>query len=669
MLCSTAEAQNRPDSVIASKPCLLAGTGEPLADGQVVELQAGPGQSDRHDEYRDADEDMRAERRIGIARSPCHLHIDQRIMRDIKRIGYFAEEFADGDGFGIRDAASGTHRDDQREDEQDHQRLIDAVEPRCRGIADMGHDQRRRNEQRTPPESAPHPDQCPEAREQQSREEGVQQAREALKKLEQTQAAYNHALGVLYLDATTAAPSDTWEGRGKTMEVMSQITYDLLVNDENDELLSYLEAHADELDAQTKREVEVLRKSYDQIHRIPAEEYVAYSVLINDAESVWHKAKPEDDFAAFAPYLEKIVDYNRKFAGYYHPEMAPYDALLNEYEEGMNVETLDAFFAQLRQTIVPLIEKIRATKQIDDAFLYRHYPVEIQRKLSDYLMEVMGIDRTHCGIAETEHPFTTNFNNKDVRITTHYFEDNLVSSMFSVIHEGGHALYELGADDCYNYTALAGGVSMGIHESQSRFYENIIGRSPAYVHAVFPKLKELFPEQLADVDEEMFYRAINKAEPSLIRTEADELTYSLHIMVRYEIEKQLIGGTLAVKDVPAEWKRLYKQYLGVDVPSDREGCLQDSHWSGGSIGYFPSYALGSAYGAQMLHKMQEEIGDIWPDVAKGDLSKVTDWLRSHIHRYASFKKPGELFESVCGKFDAKYYTDYLTEKYTKLYGL
>ena len=499
--------------------------------------------------------------------------------------------------------------------------------------------------------------------------ESVQQAQEALKKLEQTQAAYNHAMGVLYLDAATAAPSDTWEGRGKTMEVMSQVTYDLLVNDENNELLSYLEAHTDELDTQTKREVEVLRKSYDQIHRIPAEEYVAYSVLINDAESVWHKAKPEDDFAAFAPYLEKIVDYNRKFAGYYHPEMAPYDALLNEYEEGMNVETLDAFFDQLRQTIVPLIEKIRAAKQIDDAFLYRHYPVEIQRKLSGYLMEVMGIDRTHCGIAETEHPFTTNFNNKDVRITTHYFEDNLVSSMFSVIHEGGHALYELGADDCYNYTALAGGVSMGIHESQSRFYENIIGRSPAYVHAVFPKLKELFPEQLADVDETMFYRAINKAEPSLIRTEADELTYCLHIMVRYEIEKQLIGGTLAVKDVPAEWKRLYKQYLGVDVPSDREGCLQDSHWSGGSIGYFPSYALGSAYGAQMLHKMQEEIGDIWADVAKGDLSKVTDWLRSHIHRYASFKKPGELIESVCGKFDAKYYTDYLTEKYTKLYGL
>ena len=241
--------------------------------------------------------------------------------------------------------------------------------------------------------------------------------------------------------------------------------------------------------------------------------------------------------------------------------------------------------------------------------------------------------------------------------------------MFSVIHEGGHALYELGADDCYNYTALSGGVSMGIHESQSRFYENIIGRSEAFVHAIFPKAKELFPEQLAGVDETMFYRAINKAEPSLIRTEADELTYALHIMVRYEIEKKLIGGTLEVKEVPAEWKRLYQEYLGVDVPNDREGCLQDSHWSGGMVGYFPSYALGSAYGAQMLCKMQQDLGDVYADVAKGDLSKVTGWLKERIHRYASFKKPGQLFEEICGKFDAKFYTDYLTEKFRKLYQL
>ena len=499
--------------------------------------------------------------------------------------------------------------------------------------------------------------------------ESVQQAVAELKKQQEVMSAYDHALGVIYLDATTAAPSDTWEGRGKTMEIMSKIVYDLTADPANAELYDYLEAHKDELDDQTRRELEVVRKGYDQMHRIPAEEYVAYSVLMNDAQAVWAKAKNEDDFVSFAPYLEKIFAYNKKFAGYYNPDMQPYDALLNEYEEGLNTKTLDAFFAQLRSVIVPLIAKVKTAPQIEDGFLFRHYPVEIQRKFSDYLMEVMGIDRSHCGIAETEHPYTTNFNNKDVRITTHYHEDNLVSSMFSVIHEGGHALYELGADDCYNYTCLSGGTSMSIHESQSRFYENLIGRSAAFVHAIFPKVKELFPEQLADVDEEMFYRAINKAEPSLIRTEADELTYALHIMVRYEIEKQVLADQLEVKDIPAQWKKLYKEYLGVDVPDDRSGCLQDSHWSGGMIGYFPSYALGSAYGVQMLKKMQEGAGDVFADVAKGDLSKVTGWLKENIHCHASFKKPGALLEEVCGEFDAKYFTDYLVEKYSALYRL
>lgn len=499
--------------------------------------------------------------------------------------------------------------------------------------------------------------------------ESIDQAVQKLKKLQQILAAYNHAGGVLYLDATTVAPSDSWEGRGKTMEILTQASYDLMTDPENGALLTFLEENIHQLDPQTRREVEVMRKNYDQIHRIPAEEYVAYSVLLNEAQTIWNRAKNEDDFELFAPYLEKIVSYNKKFAGYYQPQMQPYDALLNEYEEGLTMQTLDAFFAQLREAIVPLIAKIRKAEQIDDSFLYHTYPAQQQRVFSDYLMQVMNLDKSHCGIGETEHPYTINFNNKDVRITTHYYENNLVSSMFSVIHEGGHALYELGADDCYNYTSLSGGVSMGIHESQSRFYENIIGRSEAFVQAVFPKLRELFPEQLAAVDEKMFYRAINKSEPSLIRIEADELTYPLHIMVRYEVEKQLIAGTLEVKDVSAQWNRLYKEYLGVDVPSNAKGCLQDSHWSGGSIGYFPSYAIGSAYGPQMLKKMEEDLGDIYENVAKGDLSAVTGWLKEHIHRYASFKKPGELFESVCGKFDAKYYTDYLTEKYTKLYNL
>ena len=499
--------------------------------------------------------------------------------------------------------------------------------------------------------------------------ESTESAVTALKKLERTLSAYNHAMGVLYLDATTAAPSESAEGRGRTMEILTQVTYDLTTAPENDELIAYLEAHREELDPQTLREAEVLKKELTHLHRIPAEEYVAYSVLLNDSEAVWHKAKAEDDFAAFAPYLEKIVEFNRKFAGYYSPEMEPYDALLNEYEEGLNMETLDAFFGELRSAIVPLIGQIGQAPQIDDSFLHAFYPVEIQRKFSDYLMEVMGLPRSRCAIAETEHPYTTNFNNHDVRITTNYQEHSLASSMYSVIHEGGHALYELGADDCYNYTLLSGGVSMGIHESQSRFYENIIGRSRPFIHAIFPKVKEFFPEQLKGVDAETFYRAINKAEPSLIRTEADELTYSLHIMIRYEIEKQLIAGTLPVREVPAQWKKLYREYLGVEVPNDREGCLQDSHWAGGSIGYFPSYALGSAYGPQYLMEMEKDLGDVYAQVEKGDLSQITAWLRSHIHRYASLRKPGELFESVCGKFDARFYTDYLTKKYKELYQL
>lgn len=499
--------------------------------------------------------------------------------------------------------------------------------------------------------------------------ETVSQAVEALRKLEETIGAYDHMMGVVYLDAVTTAPKGTYEGRGRAMGVMSKVTYDLIANDDNEALLNYLEASKNSLDTRTIRETELLRKRYDQIRRIPAEEYVEYSVLLNDAQVTWEKAKAENDFELFAPYLEKIVGFNRKFAAYYNPKMKPYDALLNEYEEGLTMDTLDAFFAQLRASIVPLVEKIKNAPAVDDSFLQKHYSIDKQREFSDYLMDIMGLDREICGIAESEHPFTINFNTKDVRITTHYYENALASSMYSVIHEGGHALYELGGNPDYDYSFLYGGVSMGIHESQSRFYENIIGRSRAFVELVYPKLQELFPKQLEGISVEDFHRAVNKAEPSLIRTEADDLTYALHIMVRYEIEKQLIDGSLQIKDVPAQWNRLYKEYLGIDVPDDANGCLQDSHWSGGSIGYFPSYALGSAYGPQLLHMMEKDLGEVDSLVRNGEMEKVTAWLREKIHKHASFYKPGELFEMVCGKFDAKYYTDFLEKKYTALYNL
>ena len=495
--------------------------------------------------------------------------------------------------------------------------------------------------------------------------------REELQKYLEEMHRLSHVVTLLYWDMRTCMPKGGFEKHADSVAYFSTKEFEMSVAEELGNLLDALMVpeEFEALNDTWKFIVKKMKRDFDKNKRIPADVFESYVRAQSEAEHCWEEAKNKSDFSIFAPKLQKIIELTKEITGYTDPEKDVYDALLNQYEEGLNMATLDAFFAQLREVIVPLIAKVQAAPAIEDGFLFRHYPVAVQRQLSDELMKVMGINRSHCGIAESEHPYTTNFNNKDVRITTHYHEDNLVSSMFSVIHEGGHALYELGADDCYNYTVLGGGVSMGIHESQSRFYENIIGRSQAFVHAVFPKIQQLFPEQLKDVDEAMFYRAINKAEPSLIRTEADELTYALHIMVRYEVEKQLIAGTLTINDVPKEWNRLYKEYLGIDVPNDTMGCLQDSHWSGGMIGYFPSYALGSAYGAQMLHKMEKDLGDIWTDVAKGDLSKVTGWLKDKIHRHASFIKPDELFRSVCGEFDAKYFTDYLTDKYTKLYEL
>lgn len=497
----------------------------------------------------------------------------------------------------------------------------------------------------------------------------VAAALQALRALEAKTHAYSHALGVMGHDAATAAPKGSFAGRGKTMGILSEIIYHLETDPEVGELLNFLESHQEQLEPAVQREVALLRKNYDQTCRIPSAEYVAYGVLLNEAQAVWEKAKKGNDFDAFAPYLEKIVDYNRRFAAYRNPALAPYDALLNEYEEGLNTRILDSFFAQLRQAIVPLVSKIQATKQIDDSFLHKTYPVAGQRALANYIMDVMGIDRQYCGLAESEHPYTTGFNTKDVRITTHYYLQDVAASLYSVIHEGGHAIYEMNIGPEYEGTAVGHAVSMGIHESQSRFFENIIGRSRPFIHYIFPKLVEIFPEQLAGVDADQFWQAVNKAEPSLVRTEADELTYSLHIMVRYELEKQLIAGTLAARDVPAAWNRLYKEYLGIDVPNDTQGCLQDSHWSGGSIGYFPSYALGSAYGPQMLLCMEQELPDLWQHIALGDLRQVKGWLQSHIHRHGSLYQPAKLFEMACGPFDARHYTDYLTKKYTELYHL
>lgn len=496
----------------------------------------------------------------------------------------------------------------------------------------------------------------------------IKNALEQLELLQKKLYAYQAADTALYLDSVTVAPCDTAEGRGVAMGILAGERQKLMTDPAVGELLVFLQEKSEELTLEQRRQVEELLRSYNQLLRIPAEEYMDYAVQVNEADALWHKAKETDDFELFRPALERLVEYNRKFAVYYDSSKEPYDALLNEFERGTDMEYLDRFFAQIKESLVPLIHEIAQAGQVDDSFLHQYYPIEAQRRFSDYLMEVLGLDRSHCTIGETEHPFTIEFNNKDVRITTNYKEYNVAESMYSVIHEGGHAKYELGIRDDLQYTCLSSGVSMGIHESQSRFYENIIGRSEAFVKAIFPKMQEFFPQQLEGVTAEQMYRAVNKVEPSLIRTEADELTYCLHVMIRYEIEKKLIDGTLKVKEIPAVWNQLYREYLGIDVPDDTRGCLQDGHWAGGSFGYFPSYALGSAYGAQMLREMEKEI-DVWGSVAQGDLSAVSGWLREKIHQYGSLMEPAEVLKHVCGAFDPSAYTDYLEKKYRKLYRL
>ena len=495
---------------------------------------------------------------------------------------------------------------------------------------------------------------------------------EACGKLDELQkkiSAYDHALGLMSYDGLTGAPKGTAANRAQSMGVLSEELYRLSTGQETVELLEYLDAEREKLDPKGRRTVFLMLKNIRQMQRIPIKEYVGYQKLLVEADDVWHTAKERSDWPLFRPILEKIFETVKRFAGYCAPEKDPYDYWLNEFEEGIDRRSCDAFFGTLRAGIVPLLERVRSKPQPDLSVLHGVFPTAAQERFSRRLMELIGLDLRHVGLATTEHPFTTSLGSHlDERITTHYHEDDFTSSMFSVIHEGGHALYDTGSDDSLAWTALDGGVSMGIHESQSRFFENILGRSRAFCEFIFPVARAYFPE-LAGHTAEDFWRAVNRAEPGCIRIEADELTYALHIMVRYELEKRVIAGELPVADFPGEWNRLYREYLGVDVPDARSGVLQDSHWSGGAVGYFPSYALGGAYGAQFLRKMRESV-DVDGALRRGDFAPINEWLRERIWRHGCLYPPAELFRNAVGEpFDPTVFTGYLNEKYSELYNL
>ena len=497
----------------------------------------------------------------------------------------------------------------------------------------------------------------------------INEALTALSDLEATLRAYTHALGVLNYDAETAAPRNSAPARGETMAFLSGIVHERVTAEQTGEIVDTLLSQKESLSPADRRRAELLKKQRDELTLIPAREYMDYQQLLAESMQVWHDAKLSSDYAAWAPYLEKIVAFNRLLARRKDAAKPAYDVLLDGYEEGLTHETLDPFFALLRRELTPVILEVAKKPRPDTTFLNQPYPIHLQRHFTDRVLAIMGISRDDCAVGETEHPFTEGFNKHDVRIATHYHEENVLSNLYSVVHEGGHALYELGIADEYQGTLLSGGSSMSIHESQSRFYENLIGRSLPFCEVLLPELKALFPEQLRGVDAEKLYRAANLSEPSLVRTEADELTYSIHVMIRYALEKAMIEGDLNVNDIPGEWNRMYKEYLGVEAPDDRRGCLQDSHWSFGAIGYFPSYALGSAYGVQMLERMEADI-DVWGAVRSGSLKPVTAWLGERIHRHGQLLTPAQLVEGACGgPFDPHRYVNYLKDKYGTLYRL
>lgn len=479
--------------------------------------------------------------------------------------------------------------------------------------------------------------------------------------------AIHTAMTLFEWDNETLAPKEAGPLTARVIGTLSEEYMEILTCGEVKKLLARC-AKEEGLTGREKAIVHELREENEKLAVIPPKEYGDFARLKAEAASVWAKAKANSDFSAFAPTLRKIVDYSKKFASYRAKKgQKLYDVLLDEYEKGFDMETLDQFFGELKEHLVPLLKEVtEKSESVRDDFLTGEFPDEAQDRAARFLAEYVGFDFERGVYALSAHPFTTNLHNHDVRITSHYGK-RADSSLFSVIHEAGHGLYELGIRDDLTLTPVGQGASMGMHESQSRFFENILGRSQAFWEPVFGHLQEIFP-QFKDVSLEQFVRAVNKVKPGLIRTEADELSYCLHVLVRYEIEKMLIEEDLDVEKLPQIWNDKYEEYLGVRPANDAEGVLQDIHWSQGSIGYFPSYALGSAIGAQLYCHMKKFM-DVDALLREGRISVIREYLRDHIHQYGKMKTTRELLMDATGEdFNARYYVRYLEEKYRNLFG-
>lgn len=481
--------------------------------------------------------------------------------------------------------------------------------------------------------------------------------------------AYQMAITIISIDKLTVAPPAGAAYRDAREAYLSGELFSMETDPAIAELFRNLLA-SDGLTDTESREIELYQKEMNHILSIPKEEYVSFRALQNKAYDVWHQAKLNSSYAEFEPVLKEMIAAKKSLYSYRSSTESVYNQMLDDFEPGMNMEKYDAFFSQVKERLVPLIQKVAASRQPDTSFLHLHYPADIQKKFTEeVLLPYLGFTHDWGYQNETEHPFTDFTCENDCRTTTKYLEDNVVSSIFSTIHETGHAWYMHDVDPAYDGSILSFGISSAMHESQSRFCENYLGRSTSFWEALYPKLQEYFPEQLGNVTLDAFMKAVNASEPSLVRTEADELTYPLHILVRYEIEKYLFAENGSVDHLDELWNAKMKEYLGVDVLNDQEGILQDVHWSSGDFGYFPTYALGSAFGAQFFAAMKKDL-DVDECLRSGNYRTCMNWLKTHIHQYGCRYDAPEIMKMATGEeFHPEYYLDYLEEKYSKLYEL
>lgn len=483
--------------------------------------------------------------------------------------------------------------------------------------------------------------------------------------------------GIVYWDMETKMPPRGIQLRSQQLALLQKIGHQMLTDPEIGQLIEAIKCHEnyETIDDIQKRNVHLAKKYYDEATKLPEELVVETARQSAITVNTWKKAKAAKDWEMFKPDLKKLFDLKVKAADILMDVKGVenrYDALIDIYEPGMSQKAIAKAFAGLKEGLTKIMDKIQDSPKPETVFLGREIPFEAQERVAETLSDVIGYDvnSENAGgrIDETEHPFTTGYYD-DVRITTHYYEDKFSSSVFSVLHEGGHALYEQGLPRKWMYQPIGSSSSNGIHESQSRFVENIIGRSPEFWEYFYPKLGELIGNALNGVSLDRFLRAINKVEPSKIRVEADEVTYSLHIIIRFELERDLMAEKVTIDELPQVWNEKYREYLGVEVENDSEGVMQDTHWAGGSYGYFPSYALGNIYGGQMLEKMAGEIPDYRERIAGGSFTEVGGWLAENVHKMGNLYDPSDLIRLITGNdLSIEPFLGYLDEKYSTLYG-